>query len=387
MSTNNKEEVYLDHGATTPVAKSVLEKMLPFFNQEFGNPSSPYTLGQRAKHEGLERSRESIAGYLDVDSQEIIFTSGATEANNLAIKGLMLNHSSGHFITTNIEHHAVLHPGRWLQKNGYAVTHLKADSKGLIDPDDLRSAIRKDTKLVSIMYANNEIGTVQPIGELSDICRERGIPFHTDAVQAFGKFPLEIDNVDMLSASAHKIYGPKGVGFLYRDKSLDLEPLFNGGGHEGGVRSGTENVPGAVGMAAAVELLEEEGEGEIERQKQLRDKIIRQVEEIPNARLNGHRSKRIPNNVNTSFASIEGESLVMKLDNRGIATSTGSACSSPDLQASHVLLAIGLPAAKAHGSLRITLGRGNTAEQIDYFLDVLPQVVEELREASPFYSE
>lgn len=376
---------YFDHAATTAVAEEVKESMRPFFNQKFGNPSSLYRLGREAKEEALEDSRESIATYLEVQPSEIVFTSGGTESNNLAIKGVAFaQESKGHFITTQIEHHAVLHTFRWLEKRGHEVSYLPMDKNGRVDPDDLRDEIQKNTKLVSVMYANNEIGTIQPIEELAQICGNKGVLFHTDAVQVYGKFPLKLENVDLLSASGHKIYGPKGVGLLYVRKGVKLEPLLHGGGHERGLRSGTENTAGIVGMAAATELMTEEAEDEFPRQKRLRDKIIEEILQIPHTRLNGDRNKRLPNNVNISFDYIEGESIVMHLDNRGIAASTGSACSSPNLEPSHVLLAIGLRPQLAHGSLRLTLGRETTEKEVNYLLQVLPETVSNLRKVSPF---
>ncbi len=378
------ELVYLDHAATTPVAKSVKKKMSIFFREKFGNPSSLYSTANEAKREGLERSRERISNYLDVRSDEIIFTSGATESDNLAIKGVAFSKDeSAHFITSEIEHHAVLHAFEWLEDQGHDVSYLEVDEDGFVNPEDLKNALRNDTALVSIMYANNEIGTVQPIGELAKIAEENGSLFHTDAVQAYGKFPLDLEYVDMLSASGHKIYGPKGVGLLYRRKGVKLKPLIHGGGHESGLRSGTENVPGVVGLAEATELMAEEQKEEIPRQKELRDRIIDRVLDIPDARLNGPEDNRLANNANFSFKGIEGESIVMKLDNRNIAASTGSACSSPSLEPSHVLLAIGLPLSLAHGSLRLTLGRETTEKEVDYLLEELPEVIEELRKASP----
>ncbi|MBS3787287.1 cysteine desulfurase [Candidatus Bipolaricaulota bacterium] len=378
------ELVYMDNAATTPVAKSVRKAMSVFFRDEFGNPSSLYSTATTARKEGLERSRERISDFLGAKQEEIIFTSGATESDNLAIKGVALSRDeSAHFITTEIEHHAVLHAFEWLEDRGHEVTYLGVDEDGLVDPADLRKSLRDDTALVSIMYANNEIGTIEPIGELADITAEKGVLFHTDAVQAYGKFPLDLGNVDLLSASGHKIYGPKGVGFLYRRKGVKLEPLFHGGGHEKGLRSGTENVPGIVGLAEATELMAEEQNEEIPRERKLRDKIIEEVLNIPDSRLNGPNKNRLPNNANFSFKGIEGESIVMKLDNRNIAASTGSACSSPSLEPSHVLLSIGLPLSLAHGSLRITLGRETTEEDVEYLLEELPEVIEELRRASP----
>ncbi len=380
------ESVYLDNAATTRVAREVEEEVRRYFRENFGNPSSLYSLANEAKKEGLDHSRDVLSDLLGVDSDEIIFTSGATESDNLAIKGVAFagGEEKAHFITTEIEHHAVLHSFEWLEERGHEVTYLPVDENGLVSPDDLEDAIREDTKLISIMYANNEIGTIEPIGELARVAKENGCLFHTDAVQAFSKFPLDLEDVDLLSASGHKIYGPKGVGFLYRRKGVRIEPLIHGGGHEGGKRSGTENVPGIVGLAKAAELNYEEMPDEAERQRGLRDRIISDVLGIPKTVLNGDRERRLSNNANFSFNYVEGESIVMKLNNYGIATSTGSACSSPSLEPSHVLLAIGVPITLAHGSLRVTLGRETTEEDVDYFLEVLPGVIEELRRASPF---
>jgi len=378
------ELVYLDNAATTPVAKPVKERMSEFFRDKYGNPSSLYSHANVAKSEGLEDSRESVAASLGVEPKEIIFTSGATESDNLAIKGVALNlDRPGHFITSEIEHHAVLHTFEWLEERGHEVTYLEVDQEGRVRPEALKKALREDTALVSIMYANNEIGTIEPIDELAEITSKHDTLFHTDAVQAFGKFPLDTENLDLLSASGHKIYGPKGIGFLYRRKGIKLEPLLHGGGHENGLRSGTENVPGIVGLAKAVDLVYEEMDEERDRQKKLRDRIIDEVMEIPNTELNGPEENRLANNANFSFKGIEGESIIMKLDNKGIAASTGSACSSPSLEPSHVLLAIGLPLSLAHGSLRITLGRETGERDVDRLLEVLPGVVKELRKASP----
>ncbi|MCF7875574.1 cysteine desulfurase [Candidatus Bipolaricaulota bacterium] len=379
-----KEMIYMDNAATTPVAESVKRRMSKFFRDKFGNPSSLYSSANTARKEGLKWSRKRIADFLGVESDEIVFTSGATESDNLAIKGVALNlDEPGHFITTEIEHHAVLHSFEWLEDQGHEVTYLEVNEDGLVDPDNLREELRDDTALVSIMYANNEIGTVEPVEELAEISDQNGTLFHTDAVQAYGKFPLDLDNVDMLSASGHKIYGPKGVGLLYRRKGVKLEPLIHGGGHENGLRSGTENVPGIVGLARATELMDEEMDEEPERQRQLRNRIIEEISKIPDTVLNGPRENRLSNNANFSFQGIEGESIVMKLDNKNIAASTGSACSSPTLEPSHVLLAINLPMSLAHGSLRLTLGRETTREGVDYLLEVLPGIVEDLRRASP----
>ncbi len=381
-----KMKVYLDNAATTPVRKEVLEEMQPFFSGKFGNSSSLHSFGLEAK-EGIEKAREKIASVLGVKPSEIIFTSGATEADNFALKGAAFSarkQGKKHLVTTAIEHHAVLHTAQWLETQGFDVTYLPVDEFGLVTTEQVSGAIRDDTFLVSVMAANNEIGTIQPWSEIAKICSERGVPFHTDAVQAFGRIPLTLDNVDMLSLSAHKIYGPKGTGLLMVKEGVALEPLIHGGGHQRGKRSGTENVAGAAGFAKAVELAEKEREKESKRQRVLRDRLIEGALQIPDSRLNGHPKKRLCNNANFSFSFIEGEALVLRLDERGIAASTGSACSSPNLEPSHVLLALGLKPSEAHGSLRLTLGRHNSAREIDYALEVLSGAVAELRKISPF---
>jgi len=379
------QRIYLDNSATTPVAPEVLEAMLPYLDRSYGNPSSLHTLGRDA-HRAVEESRSQIAEFLKVQPDEITFTSGATEANNLAILGttFALEKGTGHIITSKIEHHAVLRPMEWLKTRGYELTVLDVDPTGRVDPDRVREAIRPDTVLVSIMAGNNEIGTVQPIGSIGEICRDRGVLFHTDAVQAYGKIPLPIETIDLLSVSAHKFHGPKGVGFLYVRKGIQLSPLLHGGGHERGRRSGTENVPGIVGLAVASRLAFHEREPTTARMFAFRSRLIQEVLKLPGTRLNGHRMESLPHIANFSFEAIEGESLVMKLDEHGIAISTGSACSSPTLEPSHVLVAIGVPLSMAHGSLRISTGRQTTEEEIDQFLKILPQVAEELRAISPF---
>jgi len=377
--------VYLDYAATTPVAPEVMKRMEPYFSEKYGNASSLHSLGREAKR-ALEESRAAVAAFLKADPSEIVFTSGATEANNLAVKGTaMANRTKGkHVITSRIEHPCVMESCRWLEKQGFEVTYLPVDGNGLVDPAALEKAVRKDTILVSIMHANNEIGTVEPVKELAAVCQKKGVAFHTDAVQAYGKVPLSMDGVSMLSASGHKIYGPKGVGILFAKSGTRLEPLMSGGGHERGFRSGTENVAGAVGFAAATELMRKEMATEAERQTKLRDALIKSMLSVPESRLNGHATKRLPNNTNFSFAYIEGESLILRLDDAGVMASTGSACSSPKLEPSHVLLALGLPHALAHGSLRMTLGRTTMRQDVDYVAGVLPGIVEDLRKISPF---
>jgi cysteine desulfurase len=378
------DRVYLDNSATTPVASVVLDAMLPYFGAEYGNASSLHRYGREARR-AVETSRESIADALGVRHDEIVFTSGATEADNLAIVGSALARSGGgHIITSRVEHDAVLHAVEWLRSTGVATTFLDVDEVGRVDPDAVRAAMRKDTFLVSVMAGNNEIGTLEPIGDIGRICRDRGILFHTDAVQALGKVDMAIEDVDLLAATAHKLHGPKGVGFLYVRRGTRLVPLFHGGGHERGLRSGTENVPGIVGFAAAVRLALAERREVTDTMQRLRRRLIEQVLQIPGTRLNGHPEQSLPHITNFSFAAIEGESLVMKLDEAGIAASTGSACSSPNLEPSHVLVAIGVPLSMAHGSLRISTGRETTDADIERLLDVLPGVVGELRAMSPF---
>jgi len=378
------DRVYLDNSATTRVASAVLDSMLPYFGAEYGNASSLHRYGREARR-AVETSRESIADALGVRHDEIVFTSGATEADNLAIVGSALARSGGgHIVTSRVEHDAVLHAVEWLRSTGVATTFLDVDEVGRVDPDAVRAAMRKDTFLVSVMAGNNEIGTLEPIGEIGRICRDRGILFHTDAVQALGKVEMAIEDVDLLAATAHKLHGPKGIGFLYVRHGTRLVPLFHGGGHERGLRSGTENVPGIVGFAAAVRLALAERREVTDAMRRQRRRLIEEVLQIPGTRLNGHPEQSLPHITNFSFAAIEGESLVMKLDEAGIAASTGSACSSPNLEPSHVLVAIGVPLSMAHGSLRISTGRETADADIDRLLDVLPRVVGELRAMSPF---
>jgi cysteine desulfurase len=376
--------IYLDNSATTPTAPEVVEAMSPYFSASYGNASSLHSFGREARR-AVEESRGTIAELLGVQPEEIVFTAGATEANNLAIVGLALSSSDRkHLITTAIEHHAVLHTVEWLRTRGFDATVLDVDPAGRVDPEQVREALRPDTLLVSVMTGNNEIGTLQPIGEIGRICREHDVLIHTDAVQALGKIPLPVDAVDLLSISAHKFHGPKGVGFLFARKGIKLTPILHGGGHERGRRSGTEDVPGIVGMGTAVRLAIREQEAVSSRMRAMRARMIDVVMRLPGTRLNGHREESLPHIANFSFEAIEGESLVMRLDDRGIAVSTGSACSSPNLEPSHVLVAIGVPLSMAHGSLRVSTGRQTTEREIDEFLDVLPQVVDGLRTISPF---
>ncbi len=378
-------KVYLDNAATTPLDEEVLKSMMPYFSEVFGNASSIHSWGEEAK-KALENSRKTIAKALGVKPEEIIFTSGGTESNNLALKGVAFaNCDKGrHIITSAIEHHCVIRACEWLEKQGFEVTYLDVNKEGFVEPQTLEKALRKDTILVSIMYANNETGVIQPIKELAAICKKHGILFHTDAVQAFGKIPINVTNIDLLTMSSHKIYGPKGVGALFIRKGTRIEPILHGGGHEFGLRSGTENVAGIVGFAKATELAFKNMKKEMERQSKLRDKIIKELLKIPDTHLNGHPTKRLPNNINVRFKYIEGESLVLRLSEKGIAASTSSACSSKTLEPSHVLIAMGISKTEAHGSLRLTIGKQTTEKDVDYLLKVLPKEVEELRRISPY---
>lgn len=379
--------IYMDHAATTPVRNEVLKAMQPYLSKKFGNPSSLHFSGQEAKH-ALEESRAKVAGIINTKPSEIIFTSGGTEANNLALIGTAFaNRSKGkHLITTKIEHHAILDVCKWLEKQGFDITYLPVDKQGMIDTTKVEDAIRSETILVSIMHANNEIGTIQDIAEIGKICREKGVYFHTDAVQAVGKIPIDVNkmNIDMLSMSSHKLYGPKGVGALFVKSGVKIESVIHGGGQEFGLRSGTENIPGIVGFAKAAELAKKEMRQESKRLITLRDRLIKGLLKIENSWLNGHPTKRLPNNVHLCFKFIEGEALVLSLSDLGIAASTGSACSSKSLEPSHVLLALGLKHEEAHGSLRLTLGRYNSKEDVDYVVKGLPGIVNKLRKISPF---
>ena len=382
-------KVYMDHAATTAVDKEVIKAMMPYFSEKFGNASSLHSYGQEAK-EALENSREEVAKLINAKPAEIIFTSGGTESDNTAIKEVAfgLREKGNHIITSKIEHHAVEHTCKFLEKMGFKVTYLSVDKYGLVNPEDVAKAITKDTILVTIMHGNNEIGTIEPIEEIGRICREKKVMFHTDAVQTVGKIPIDVASmdVDLMSASAHKLYGPKGVGFLYVREGVKIGPLMHGGGHERGLRSGTENIAGIVGFAKACELARKEMNKRIKHEKRLRDKLIKGVlDKIPESWLNGDPTKRLPGNAHFSFKYIEGESLLIYLDDKGIAGSTGSACSSKDLRPSHVLLAIGLNAADAHGSLRLSLGKDNTEEEVEYVIQEVPKVVEKLRDISPLW--
>jgi len=381
------KKIYLDYAATTPVDPEVLEAMKPYFLEKYGNAGSLHSFGQEAR-DALEKARNVISKFIGARSSEIIFTGVGTEANNLAIKGIAFaNKDKGkHIITSKIEHPAILEPCKWLEKQGFRVTYLPIDAEGLVRVKDVETAISDDTILVSIMFANNEIGTIQKIKEIGDICKKHKVYFHTDAVQAFGKIPIDVKkmNIDLLTASAHKIYGPKGVGMLYVDSKVKIEPILHGGGHETGLRSGTENIAGVVGFAKAVEMANKEMKSEMKRQQILRDKIISNLLQMPGTRLNGSKTERLPNNVNISFIGVEGEALLIRLNQEGLAVSTGSACSSKSLEPSHVLLALGLKPEEAHGSLRITLGKYTTDEDVDKLIEVLPKIIKSLRKISPF---
>jgi cysteine desulfurase len=385
------EKIYLDYAATTPTAPEVLEAMKPYFYEKFGNPSSLYSIAQETRR-AIESAREKIAQFINARPEEIVFTSGGTESNNFALKGVAFaNKDKGnHIITSNIEHHSVSEVCKFLEEIEFKITYLKVDKDSLVNPEDVKKAITDKTILISIMQANNEIGTIQPITEIAKIAKEKGIYFHTDAVQTFGHIPIDVNQlgVDLLSTSAHKLYGPKGVGFLYIRKGTKIKSFMHGGDQENKRRASTHNVPGIVGFGKAVELAKELMDEEAKRLTYLRDKLINGIlNKIEHTRLNGHPTKRLPNNVNISIEYIEGESMVLNLDLEGIACSTGSACTSSSLEPSHVLLAIGLSPEIAHGSLRFTLGRYNKEEDIDYVLEVLPKVVEKLRAMSPLYKK
>lgn len=383
--------IYLDNAATTKTAPEVVEAMLPYFTERYGNPSSVYGFAA-ANKEVISQQRDMIAGVLGAKGNEIYFTAGGSEADNWALKATAEAYEGKgkHIITTKIEHHAILHTCEYLEKKGYEVTYLDVDEDGVVKLDELKAAIRPTTILISVMYANNEIGTIQPIREIGEIAHEHGILFHTDAVQAFGQVPIHVDecHIDMLSASGHKLNGPKGIGFLYIRTGVKIRSFVHGGGQERKRRAGTENVPGIVGLGAAVKRAADTMAERTSKEAELRDYLISRVlDEIPYCRLNGHRTKRLPNNANFSFRFIEGESLLIKLDMKGICGSSGSACTSGSLDPSHVLLAIGLPHEIAHGSLRLTLNEEITKEDIDYVVDSLKEIVGHLREMSPLYED
>ena len=383
--------IYLDNAATTRTAPEVVEAMIPFFTEMYGNPSAIYSLGSAGK-KAINEARRTIAGAIGAKPEEIYFTAGGTEADNWAVKAAAESRSGKgkHIITTKIEHHAVLHSCAYLEKSGYEVTYLDVDGDGLVDTRALKEAVRPDTILISVMFANNEIGTIEPIREIGAIAREHGILFHTDAVQAFGQVPIDVEemNIDMLSASAHKLNGPKGTGMLYIRSDVKIRSFVHGGAQERNRRAGTENVPGIVGFAAAVRRAQRIMEEKARKERELRDYLIGRIErEIPYCRLNGHREKRLPGNVNISFCFIEGESLLIMLDMRGVCASSGSACTSGSLEPSHVLLAIGLKHEEAHGSLRMTLSEENTKEELDQVVGHLKEIVQRLRDMSPLYED
>ncbi len=383
--------IYLDNAATTKTAPEVVEVMLPYFSENYGNPSSVYSFASKNK-DAVTEQREIIARALGAKSHEIYFTAGGTESDNWALKATAEAYASKgkHIITTKIEHHAILHTGEYLERRGFEVTYLDVDEKGLVRPEDVEAAIRPDTILLSVMFANNEIGTIEPIKEIGRIAHEHGVLFHTDAVQAFGQVPIDVDElgIDMLSASGHKLNGPKGIGFLYIRKGVKIRSFIHGGAQERKRRAGTENVPGIIGLGKAVERAVATMAERSEKEIRLRDYLIgRVLKEIPYCRLNGDPVDRLPNNANFSFEFIEGESLLIMLDMKGICASSGSACTSGSLDPSHVLLAIGLPHEIAHGSLRLTLGEETTREEIDYVVDNLKEIVARLREMSPLYED
>ncbi len=377
--------VYLDHNASTPVHPEVLTAMLPYFSEQYGNPSSIHGFGREAR-DAVEAAREEIARFLGVATEEFVFTSGGTESDNLAIKGVAYTHGKGHIITSQVEHHAVLRTCQALERAGFVVTYLPVDGYGMVDPDGLRRAIRPDTILISIMYANSEVGTIMPIAEIGRIALEHRIPFHTDAVQAFGKIPFSVRDlgVSLLSCSSHKIYGPKGLGGLYIRKGTRMVSTQHGGDHERRRRAGTENVPGIVGFAKAVALRARDMEAEAARVRGLRDRLWGGVHaKVADVRLNGHPTERLPGTLNLSFRGVEAESLILALDLKGIGASAGSACTSGSLEPSYVLTAMGVPTEWALGALRCSLGRSTSAEEIDYVLQVLPAAVDRIRAMSP----
>ncbi len=381
------KRVYFDHSATTPMDNEVAKVMLEYMTEKFGNPGSIHYFGREAL-KAVNEARENIAALIGASAKEIFITSGGTESDNLALKGVAFaNRKKGnHIITTNIEHHAVLHACEYLEKHGFTVTYLPVDENAMVRVEDVKNAITDQTILISVMFANNEVGTIQPIKEIGQLAKEKGIYFHTDAVQAAGNYPIDVNecNIDLLSISGHKLYGPKGIGVIYIRKGVKIEPLQQGGSQERKMRAGTENVPGIVGLGLAAKQAKQEMDQRIAHVQGLRDKLIKGIQEkIPDIKLNGHPEKRLPGNVNFSFLYIEGESLLLNLDMKGIAGSSGSACTSGSLDPSHVLLAMGMNHETAHGSLRLSLGRGNTEADIDYCLEVLPQIVEKLRSMSP----
>lgn len=386
-----KKMIYLDNAATTRTAPEVVEAMLPYFSEFYGNASTVYEFGGKSK-EAISQARGIIANAIGAKENEIYFTAGGSESDNWALKAAAEAYKGKgkHIITSKIEHHAILHTCQWLEQNGFEVTYLDVDEFGVVKLEELKKAVRSDTILISIMFANNEIGTIEPVAEIGKIAREHGVLFHTDAVQAFGQVPINVDelNIDMLSSSGHKLNGPKGVGFLYIRKGVKIRSFVHGGAQERKRRAGTENVPGIVGFGKAAELALADMKERTDRERELRDYLMERVlKEIPFTRVNGDRTNRLPNNVNLCFQFVEGESLLIMLDMKGICGSSGSACTSGSLDPSHVLLAIGLPHEIAHGSLRLTLGADTTREDIDYTVDTIKEIVSQLREMSPLYED
>ena len=385
-----KREVYMDYAATTFVKPEVLEEMNPYFTEYFGNPSSIYYISRKTKM-AIDRAREGIAEIINADKDEIFFTSGGSESDNWALKGIaMANGKKGkHIITTEIEHHAILNTCKYLEKHGFEISYLPVDEYGTVSLQELNKAIRKDTVLVSVMFANNEIGTIEPIKDIGKLCRERGMLFHTAAVQAVGNIPIDVQdmNIDLLSMSSHKFYGPKGVGVLYIRKGTKIDSLIHGGSQERGKRAGTENIAGIVGMSKALKIAAQNRDDENRRLIHLRDRLISRILKIPRSRLNGHRTNRLPGNVNVTFDFVDGEILVMTLDSMGIYASTGSACSAGAVEPSHVLTAIGLPGSSAKSSIRLTLGARTTEDDVDYVGDVLENTVSNLRKNNEKWKE
>ena len=383
--------IYLDNAATTKTAPEVVDAMLPYFSEYYGNASTIYSLGAESK-KAMDHARQTIADSLGAKPEEIYFTAGGSESDNWALKATAEAYASKgkHIITTKIEHHAILHTCEYLEKRGFEITYLNVDRDGLISLDELKAAIRPDTILISVMFANNEIGTIEPIAEIGEIAKEHGVLFHTDAVQAYAQVPINVDemHIDMLSASGHKLNGPKGIGFLYIRKGVKIRSFVHGGAQERSRRAGTENIPGIVGLGAAVERAMRIMDSKTQREIELRDYLIRRLEnEIPHCWLNGHRTKRLPNNINFSFLFIEGESMLIMLDMKGICASSGSACTSGSLDPSHVLLAIGLKHEEAHGSLRLTLSEDSTKEEMDIVAEEVKKIVQRLRDMSPLYED
>ncbi len=383
--------IYLDNAATTKTAPEVVDAMLPYFSEYYGNASTIYSLGAESK-KAMDHARQTIADSLGAKPEEIYFTAGGSESDNWALKATAEAYASKgkHIITTKIEHHAILHTCEYLEKRGFEITYLNVDRDGLISLDELKAAIRPDTILISVMFANNEIGTIEPIAEIGEIAKEHGVLFHTDAVQAYAQVPIHVDemHIDMLSASGHKLNGPKGIGFLYIRKGVKIRSFVHGGAQERSRRAGTENIPGIVGLGAAVERAMRIMDTKTRKEIELRDYLIGRLEnEIPHCWLNGHRTKRLPNNINFSFLFIEGESMLIMLDMKGICASSGSACTSGSLDPSHVLLAIGLKHEEAHGSLRLTLSEDSTKEEMDIVAEEVKKIVQRLRDMSPLYED